>query len=143
MKKIYILLFTSLILSACQKSSVDKKEEGLIHYKEIVPINDVPIATLTFFDVNDSRCPEGAECIWAGNASIDLVLDGVTTEGKVTKHIKMCLGDCSRFHLSDTLDEEFAGLKYRFILKAVNPYPKVSTANNKPAYNISLVIEKK
>lgn len=142
MKKIYILLFTSVILSACQKSSVDKKEEGLIHYKEIVPINDVPIATLTFFDVNDSRCPEGGQCITAGNANIDLALDGVTTEGRITKHVKMCLGDCSNFQ-PDTLDEEFAGLKYRFILKAVNPYPKVDATNNKPAYTISLGIEKK
>lgn len=142
MKRVYILLLTSLILSACQKSSVDKKEEGLIHYKETVAINDVPSATLTFFDVNDSRCPEGAQCITAGSANIDLALNGVTTEGRITKRVKMCLGDCSNFQ-PDTLDEEFAGLKYRFILKAVNPYPKVNTVQNKPDYNIALVIEKK
>ncbi|MDQ6478317.1 hypothetical protein [Dyadobacter sp. LHD-138] len=142
MKSVYILLLTSLVLSACQKSSVDKKEEGLIHYKETVAINDVPSATLTFFDINDSRCPEGAQCITAGSANIDLALDGVTTEGRITKHVKMCLGDCFNFQ-PDTLDEEFAGLKYRFILKAVNPFPKVNTVPNKPDYNIALVIEKK
>jgi len=142
MKKIYFLLFASSMLMACQKSSVDKKEEGVIYYKQSVSINDIPTATLTFFDVNDGRCPSGGQCITAGSANIDLALDGVTTEGRITKHVKMCLGDCSNFQ-PDTLDEEFAGLKYRFILRAVNPFPKVDAVKSKPDYNISLVIEKK
>lgn len=142
MKRIYFLLLAGAMLMACQKSSVDKKEEGVIRYKQSVSIHDIPIATLTFFEFNDSRCPEGGQCITAGSVAIDLALDGVTTEGRITKHVKMCLGDCSNFQ-PDTLDEEFAGLKYRFILKAVNPYPKVDAVKSKPDYNISLAIEKK
>lgn len=33
--------------------------------------------TITFATVlGDSRCPEGVECIWAGEASVRLVIDG-------------------------------------------------------------------
>lgn len=142
MKKIYYVLLTSILLGACQKSSVDKKEEGVIHYKETVSINGVPPATLTFFDVTDSRCPEGGQCIWAGNAEVDLVLDGVTTEGKILKHVKMCLGECSNFK-QDTLDQVFAGEQYQFILKSVTPYPKIDIQNKKTEYAISLDIIKK
>jgi hypothetical protein len=142
MKKLYIFLIISTVLLSCQKSSVDKREEGLIYYKETVTINDVPRATLTFLEVEESRCAEGAQCIMAGSAQVNLALDGVTMEGRITKNIKLCLGDCSNFQ-PDTLDEEFAGLQYRFILKAVNPYPKVDIQPNKPDYNISLTIEKK
>jgi hypothetical protein len=123
MKKIYYLLLASLSFAACQKSSVDKKEEDEIRYKETVQLNDVPRATLTFFDVEDSRCPEGVQCIWAGQASVDLALEGVSTEGKVIRHVKMCFGTCSSFQ-ADTLDQEFAGEKYQFILKSVSPLLK-------------------
>jgi len=142
MKKIYFIFFVSTALFACQKSSVDKKEEGILRYKETVSINDIPSATLTFFDVTDSRCPEGVQCIVAGNTHVDLALDGVTTEGRITKHVKMCLGDCSDF-LADTVNEEFAGYKYQFILKSVNPFPKKDTQAAKTEYTISLDIKKK
>ncbi|MEO6687306.1 MAG: hypothetical protein ABIN24_15145 [Dyadobacter sp.] len=142
MRKIYYILLAGILLGACQKSSIDKKEEGIIHYKETVSINGVPPATLTFFDVTDSRCPEGGQCIWAGNAEVDLVLDGVTTEGKNLKHVKMCLGECSNFK-QDTLDQDFAGEHYTFILKSVTPYPKVDIQNKKTDYSISLEIKKK
>ena len=141
MKRLYFILFASLTILACQKSSVDKKEEGILRYKEAVSINDIPRATLTFFDVTDSRCPEGVQCIVAGNANVDLALDGVTTEGRVTKHVKMCLGDCSNF-VADTVNVEFAGGKYQFILTSVNPFPKKETQAPKTEYNISLDIKK-
>jgi len=142
MKQLYFILFASLTILACQKSSVDKKDEGILRYKESVAINDIPRATLTFFDVADSRCPEGLQCFVAGNARVDLTLDGVTTEGRITKHVKMCLGDCSSF-LADTVNEEFAGSKYQFILKSVSPLPKKDVQAVKTEYNISLDIKKK
>jgi len=138
--RFYYLLFTSAVLLACQKSSVDKKEEGLIRYKESLTLQDIPRATLTFFDVSDSRCPEGVQCIVAGSANVDLALDGVTTEGRITKHVKMCIGDCSNF-LADTVRENFAGYHYRFILKAVNPLPRKDEEQTKTQYNISIDIK--
>ncbi|MCE7039954.1 hypothetical protein [Dyadobacter sp. CY312] len=141
MKALLFILLVALV--ACQSSTVDKKGNE-IKYKETVQINDVPKATLTFFDVSDSRCPENVKCVWAGNAKVDLALEGVGTEGKITKHINLCLGACSTsrgFHTIDSLDQDFAGQKYRFILESVNPYP--IAAKTKNDYSISLRIEKK
>ena len=142
MKKIYYLLLVCFLFTACQKSSVDKKEEDVIRYKETVQIRDVPRTTLTFFEVEDSRCPEGVQCIWAGEASVDLALEGVSTEGKITRHVKMCFGTCSSFQ-PDTLDQEFAGENYQFILKSVTPSLKADVQVKKPDYTIALSIKKK
>jgi hypothetical protein len=148
-KMMKTLILSSLVaFMACQSTGIDKKLSD-IHLKETVSINNVPKSSLTFFDVNDSRCPEGVNCIWAGNATVDLLLEGVNTEGKLTEHINMCLGDCrsqsgsGSFRQTDTLDHEFAGQKYRFILESVNPHKIADSTFTKDKYSISLKIEKK
>lgn len=141
MRKLYYIFLAGIMLGACQKSSVDKKEEGLIHYKETVSINDVPPASLTFFEVSDSRCAEGTNCLIAGFVQVDLALSGVTTDGRITNHLKMCIGCGDK--MPDTLDYNFAGQGYRFILKSVTPYPKIETPSKKTDYSISLDIKKK
>lgn len=148
MKEAIILFVISFCTLACQSASVDKKD-GVIKYKETVTLNDVPKSSLTFFDVSDSRCPEGVQCVWAGNATVEFALEGVGTDGKISNHVKMCIGDCrtlyktSSFREVDSLDQEFAGQKYRFILEAVNPSPKVDSTKKKEDYSVSLKIEKK
>jgi hypothetical protein len=139
----FLYLLTALIMVACQSTGVDKQDDG-IKYKETVTINEVPKATLTFFEVSDSRCPDGVQCVWAGNATVDLALAGVTTEGGFTSHVSMCLGACdTKFKLADTLDYEFTGQKYRFILNAVTPVPVKDVTTPKEGYKISLLIQKK
>jgi hypothetical protein len=142
MKK-YMFVLLAAMAVACKSTGVDKKEEG-IQYKETVTLNDVPKATLTFFEVEDSRCPEGVTCVWGGRAAIDLLLSGVTTEGGIKEHVKMCLGTCDATTGSDTLEKTFAGENYRLVLTAVNPYPKFGDSTRiKEKYSIQLKIEKK
>ncbi|MCE6992691.1 hypothetical protein [Dyadobacter sp. CY323] len=141
MKKYVWLGLVAATVFCCKNSGVDKKDEGL-KYKETVTINDVPKATLTFFDVVDSRCPEGVTCIWGGNATVDLLLSGVTTEGGVNEHVKLCIGTCDAKVAGDTLVRNFAGQQYRFVLQDVKPYPKVEQGK-KEDYRILLKIEKK
>lgn len=140
MRRLYYVFWAALLLVSCQKSSIDKKEEDLIQYNETVSINDIPPASLTFFDVTDSRCPEGTNCIIAGFVQVDLSLNGVTTEGRITNHVKMCIG-CGNA-VADTLIYNFAGQDYRFILKSVKPYPNVDVSTKKTDYAISLDIKK-
>ncbi|GLU51707.1 hypothetical protein [Dyadobacter frigoris] len=140
MRKIYYIFLAGILLGACQKSSVDKKEEGLIRYKETVPINDVPSASLTFFEVTDTRCP-GINCLVAGFVFIDISLDGATMDGKITNHIKICAG--CEVGMPDTLDYKFAGQEYRFILKSVLPLVRPQGEIKKTDYAISLDIKKK
>ena len=147
MKRISLVALLGILTIACQNASVDKKDD-VLKYKETVIINDVPQSSLTFFDVSDSRCPEGVQCVWAGNATVDLALEGVGTEGKISKHVNMCLGDCrmlyenASYRQVDSLDQEFAGQNYRFILEAVNPKAKVDSTRKKEDYSIVLRIEK-
>lgn len=142
MKKYVFVLFAAMAV-ACKSTGVDRKEDG-IKYKETVALNDVPMAALTFFEVEDSRCPEGVTCIWGGRAAVDLLLSGVTTEGGIKEHVKMCLGTCDASTGSDTVEKTFAGIKYKFVLTAVNPYPKFGdSTRTKDKYSIQLKIEKK
>lgn len=148
MKRAIALFTISILMLACQSASVDKRND-VIKFRQTVALNDVPRADLTFFDVSDSRCPEGVQCIWAGNATVELALDGVGTDGKISKRVKMCLGDCrtlykAPFHRSvDSLEQEFAGQKYRFILEAVNRPAREDTTKKKENYSITLRVEKK
>lgn len=148
MKKTALLVMVSILMMSCQSASIDKNDDE-IKYKETKILSDVPKSTITFSEVTDSRCPEGVQCIWAGNAIVDLSLDGVNTEGKISKKIKMCLGDCNSlypaeaFREIDSVEQEFAGQKYLFILEAVNPSPKVDSNKTKADYSILLKIEKR
>lgn len=143
MKK-YVFMIIAGMVFACKSNSVDKKEEGL-KYKETITINDVPKATLTFFEVDeDSRCPEGGVCVWAGRVVVDLQFTGVTTEGGVQEHAKMCMGTCGSGQFGpDTLLKKFAGENYQLVLTEVNPSPKVGVERKKEDYAIMLKVEKK
>ncbi|KQS33478.1 hypothetical protein [Dyadobacter sp. Leaf189] len=150
MKKFALMITAVCSIVSCQNNSIDKRDEG-IAYKETITINDVPKATLTFFAYGDSRCPEGANCIWAGNAQVDLLLSGITTEGRINEHVKMCLGGCqfsrkdsvkTSYVLIDTLDKNFAGQQYRFILSALEPGPSLDSVRQKEVRRIKLKVEK-
>lgn len=146
MKKLAIWLGIVAIASACKSTSVEK--DNLIHYQETVTINDVPKTSLTFYGVSDSRCPENVQCVWAGYVNVDLELTGVSTEGRISEHVKMCLGDCDliqnrKYKITDTLDHNFAGQDYRFILSQVNRPALADSAAGVKAYTIALDVQKR
>ena len=127
---------------SCKSSGIDKKDAGL-KYKETLILNDVPKASLTFFDIEDGRCPEDVNCIWGGNARVDLLLSGVTVDGGINEHLKMCSGNCGGNFGEDTLVKKFAGQEYRLILLEVTPNRKSTEEPKKEDYSILLKIEKK
>jgi hypothetical protein len=59
----------------------------------------------------DSRCPEGAQCFWAGRAVVRLSVNGTTL--KVTEGM-----------IPDSLQPAFGN--YRFMMQSLEPYPKAS-----------------
>lgn len=80
--------------------------------------------TLTFQDVTeDSRCPEGAVCVWAGNARI---LIGVND---------------STFALNSTLNPKQAVFG-RYVIKfnSLSPYPMIEREIDKGEYAAALVV---
>nr|WKN39675.1 hypothetical protein K4G66_13335 [Tunicatimonas sp. TK19036] len=76
--------------------------------------------------ISDSRCPEGAQCIWAGNAEVKLSL----SKEKETQLLTLCIGDCrsgdrTGFIEQDTASVTLGGQGFQVILKDVVPYPNL------------------
>ncbi len=82
--------------------------------------------------LNDSRCPNGAECVWAGNAEVrlDLIMEG-------NYHYKVNLNTLSSFR-QDTL---IRGINYH--LADLLPYPDISKTLNYQDYKVKLIATKK
>ncbi|MBQ0152527.1 MAG: hypothetical protein KBS61_06505, partial [Chryseobacterium sp.] len=88
--------------------------------------------------VEDSRCPEGSNCIWQGAAVADIELMGVATR---PYHLKLA-----------TIDHEGKGYHksgnfngYSITMKNVTPYPSVKEGSKSGTekYKIELIITKK
>jgi len=63
------------LLAGCATPCLTTVEPGRYTLTKGVPVPVSPNANLTLVRVDDSRCPEGAQCIWAGKISYQLVLD--------------------------------------------------------------------
>ncbi len=82
--------------------------------------------TITFKSISeDSRCPEGATCIWEGNAKVLL---------EVSKN---------EIALNTSLNpkEETIG-RYTVQLRDVLPYPKLKAETGSEPYRIKIVVSK-
>ena len=75
--------------------------------------------------LEDSRCPEGATCFWAGNGRIVIQLNELKTE------------------LNTYLDPQDTTLSgYRLELKDLKPYPSLNKKINKEDYTVELLLMK-
>lgn len=145
MKYIILILGMSIALFSCSNNSVNKQqEEKVIHYKETVTL---PVSgTLTFAEVADSRCPEDVQCVWAGNATVDLQLRSAKATQE-TQVVKMCVGDCNTlypktgFREADTATVSLDVTQHTLILTEVNPYPNTTKPTKKENYTIKLKIQ--
>ncbi len=78
--------------------------------------------------IEDSRCPEGVNCIWAGVAKIKIQLR------KAGKSAQM-------FELNtNQMDKSINFEGHQIKLAAVTPYPKSGTATNASSYSATLTI---
>lgn len=80
MHKLVLFLFfsVSLILSSCKKEVFLLSEEVSIGFKSTILIeaaNDGQMAIRYMELLDESRCPPGATCVWAGYVKIKLKLD--------------------------------------------------------------------
>lgn len=87
---------------------------------------------LRFLDViEDSRCPEGTNCIWAGNAKIKI---------QINKHG----GQPRIFELNSNLEQQSVMVEgYEIKLVGLTPHPKAETELRKAAYTAVFEITQK
>ncbi len=116
--KSIITIFTILVTSLALSQDTKSPQIGIkIDLGESVKVGAV---TITFAELlEDSRCPEGVQCVWAGRAR---VLVEVSEEGKETYQKEIIIGQITagesrdrRFYFGDTKALEAF---------AVTPYPK-------------------
>jgi len=144
MRKLISIIATLTLLLACQKGinsslpeNMDVTSEFVLNNSIILSQNDCAgdAATHTYvcFEsvLGDSRCPEGAQCIWAGNAQVKF---------RFVKNNDNPVFFSLNTNTSFTSDTIVGG--YKFTLKALNPYPSLQDMNLPKAYKAEIEIEK-
>ena len=111
-------------------------EIGLGQEFSLSPGQNIVIAgenlAIKFIEViSDGRCPRGAICIWAGEASC---LIEITTHSESSRKVLIQSG------LSGPSKTSFANYEITFDLQ---PYPEVGKAPDKKNYRLRLVIRLK
>lgn len=125
--KITLILVTALVsLSlSCGKEKVVVAElntEFQLNFNQSAEIKNENLS-IKFQQVNDSRCPKGANCFWQG-------------EGKVTLKV-----NSTPFTIS-TLTPSKDTLGYTFTLLGLDPYPDISKSIKDEDYILKLKVSK-
>lgn len=127
MKTIISLILLPLLIVSCQNSitaiSPEIGNPFKIKLGQTLEFQNADLS-VTFEELlEDSRCPEGATCFWAGNGRIVIKLNELQTE------------------LNTYLDPQASNLHgYTIELLALAPYPKVNEQINEDDYTVELII---
>jgi hypothetical protein len=133
MKYLSVVFFT-LFIAGCHNDS--ETPTGQLNPK-LGDLFEVKIGTsvviqneqlnFRFIDVrNDSRCPEGAECVWAGNAAVIIkIIDVVDTLN------------------TDLSPKEITYLSYQIALTKLSPVPKINVPIDTTQYVAQFVVTKR
>jgi len=130
MKRVLVAVFLTLWIAGCESSTtgptgITLGEQFQLKYGQTAIIPAAGLA-VTFKDLGeDSRCPEGALCIWAGNARVVVRLAN------------------EEVSLNTTLEpREATSAGYKVQLLKVDPYPKLDVQHDPAEYVITLVVTK-
>jgi Zn finger protein HypA/HybF involved in hydrogenase expression len=87
--------------------------------------------TVQFVSVlEDSRCPEGVDCIWAGNAKVQI-------------KVKKTNGAWETLEINSNLKPQSQKIEgYEIKLKSLTPYPKVNVKTKPETYKAVFSIQK-
>lgn len=124
-----LLTFATMSNSSCRKDSIESLRTISFNRDFELSLNDSVIVQgeekelgITLARLDDSRCPEGVQCVWAGNASVTIQLTG--TDG-MSGRAELCIGDCPvHSNASETASIKLGSHNYLVKLKDVKPYPK-------------------
>jgi hypothetical protein len=128
MKTLLTILATILLLSGMALTQTKNEKEITV---AIGASKSIPETTLEikFVEVlEDSRCPEGVNCIWAGNARIRIE---VSKDGKNPKAFELDTNGPTA-----SIDFEC----FRIALKSVAPYPKADKPTDRANYKATFVV---
>lgn len=127
MKILISALIASFLILGCQDSltSVDPEmgETFKIKYGESLVFQGEQISVRFDELAEDSRCPDGVACVWAGNARVIIQLNGLEAD------------------LNTYMDPKEVNIsQYNVKLLSLSPYPKADENINKEDYIAELLV---
>jgi hypothetical protein len=96
--------------------------------ESVTPSGSTTVVTFTAVS-DDSRCPDGANCIWAGDATVTFRVQPAKGEAQVV---------ALRFRGQDARSATVAGL--RLTLERLDPAPKVGETISGDQYQVAVAI---
>ena len=104
-----------------------------IHFDEIVTHDGLE---LRWLEINDSRCPTGENCFWAGEVKVTLELNDKDAQGSKPVETQLTL----QTRPSAAAIASLPG--YELELLDVNPYPKSKVTTARSSYVAEIKISK-
>ena len=128
-----VLSVLFLILTGWMQQSCDTKEVALSQQFKLkvgqeVSVREAGIKVSDIAVVEDSRCPTGVQCIWAGNGKVSLKLSKAKSES-VSVELNTSAGPKSR---------AYQGYEVRLV--SLDPYPKNGVVIGKNEYVVTLMV---
>lgn len=129
MKNTLYLIGILIVLAGCRNSTTsvtpELGEEIEAEFGKEIKIFGEGI-TIEFADlIEDSRCPDGAVCVWAGNAQVAILVNN--EEVKLNTYLE---------------PKEMAVSKYKVALISVSPHPKADVKIPENKYTATIVVTK-
>lgn len=114
-----LLVIGSLFFSACQSSDTNPSDFVSVALHQSGRLGSDIVVRVD--SIQDSRCPHNADCIWAGQAKVKLLL----TKSSDSASVRLSLGaePGSTNKRPDSTTVSLKNETFKVILREVNPYP--------------------
>lgn len=125
---ILFLFLTGWMQQSCETKEVALTKQFKLNVGEEARVSEAGIKVSLVSIVEDSRCPTGVQCIWAGNGKVSVKL----SKGKgqaVSVELNTSAGPKS---------STFQGYEVRLV--SLDPYPKDGVKISKDAYVVTLMV---
>lgn len=137
MKKLIFILFTIIgVTGFSQNESVTSPKIAIkIALGETITIENYQV---TFAKVlEDSRCPKGVTCIWAGRARVQIYVGGKEVDSLIKELIfgQVKQGESKDLTLFTTEENKVVGI-------TLKPYPTTENSGSEKEYQLLVSIEK-
>ena len=128
MKTLFLTLLITVFLGGTVIGQSKAAKEVKVQINEQARITGTKV-TVKFLElVEDSRCPTGTNCVWAGNAKIKVQ---ITKNGKSPKILE----------LNSNGPETAAFDGYIFKLTALTPHPAINIRINRNGYIATIQVD--
>ena len=102
----------------------------VLKYGELIKNTDYQISIVLDSVINDSRCPTGAECIWAGNAAVRFVYSSANSK------VSFVLNTLPSYRTDSLING------YRIRMTKLSPYPVLGVEIKQSDYKAEIEIKK-